>query len=172
MSKTVQLSCLVFTVFSLMGCNSSGEGATPGASAKAGSGAPPAAAAPASKLPELVEMKNEKRGFSFKVPKTTKADPGGDSYSWDTMQIMVEMSMEPVAKAEDMMKVVVDSLKEGAKIESTTKGNVMISHWKQTQGPAHAVCSQAGKSVVVRLAFEPDHKDIAMAICESLRIDK
>jgi hypothetical protein len=158
---------------SLVACNSSGEGAAPHASpsGKAQTGAP-AAAAQGAKVPELVEMKNDKRKFSFKVPKDTKVDAAGDSYNWDTMRIMVEPTVAPVAKVEDLMQVVVGSLKEGAKIDSTTAGDVLISTWQQKDGPAHIVCGQAGKSVVIRAAYEPSHKDVALAICKSLRIDK
>ena len=173
MIQSLRIGSLVVAMASLAACNSPGEGAASNASpsGKAQTGAP-GAAAQGAKVPELVEMKNEKRKFSFKVPKDTKANPGGDSYTWNTMQIMVEPTMAPVAKVEDLMQVVVGSLKEGAKIDSKTEGDVLISTWQQTDGPAHIVCGQAGKSVVIRAAYEPSHKDVALAICKSLRIDK
>jgi hypothetical protein len=173
MIQSLRIGSLVVAIASLVACNSSGEGAASNASpsAKAQPGAP-GAAGQGAKVPELVEMKNDKRHFTFKVPKDTKADPSGDSYSWDTMQIMVEPTMEPVAKAEDLMKVVVGSLKDGAKIDSKTEGDVLVSIWQQPQGPMQIVCGQVGKSVAVRASYEPSHKDIALAICKSLRIEK
>lgn len=175
MIQPVRIGAVLLTVVSLVACGSSGEGGSPGGSAsgKPTAGATGAAPAPlGAKVPELVDMKNEKRKFSFKVPKDTKADPGGDSYSWDTMQILVETPMAPVAKAEDLMQVVVASLKDGAKIDYKTEGDVLIAIWQQPKGPMHAVCGQAGKAVAVRASFEPDHKEIALAICKSLRIEK
>src|SRR5512133_2348813 len=156
MIQSFRIGSLVIAMASLAACNSSGEGAASNASpsAKAQPGAP-GAAAQGAKIPELVEMKNEKRKFSFKVPKDTKADPGGDSYNWNTMRIMVEPTMAPVAKVEDLMQVVVGSLKEGAKIDSKTEGDVLLSTWQQTDGPMHIVCGQAGRSVVIRAAYEP-----------------
>ena len=170
MIQSLRIGSLVVAMASLVACNSSGEGAAANASPSAK--AQPGAAAQGAKIPELVEMKNDKRHFTFKVPKGTKADPGGESYSWDTMQILVEQTMEPVAKAEDLMKVVTGSLKDGAKIDSRTEGDVLVSVWQQPQGPMQIVCGQVGKSVAVRASYEPSHKDIALAICKSLRIEK
>jgi hypothetical protein len=168
-SISMNMSVLIAVAsMSLLACGKSEkEGAASasasGATAKAG------AAEQGTKVPELVEMKNEKRQFSFQVPKGTKADASGDSYSWDTMQILVEIPLAPIAKVDDLMQVVVGSLKEGAKIESKTEGDVLIASWKQPSGPMHMVCGQTGKSVVVRVSFEPTHKEIALAMCKSLR---
>jgi hypothetical protein len=159
----------------LSACGSSTEGGAASGSAKASSAAAAkgsaAPTAEAKKAPELVDVKNEKRKLSFKAPKDLKSDPSGDSYSWDTMQIMVEQTMDPIAKNEDLMKVAPGTTTEGATPESSTEGEVLISSWKQKEGPAWAVCGQKGKSVALRLGFEPAHKDVAMGICKSLKVD-
>ncbi len=159
----------------LSACGSSTEGSAASGSAKASS-APAAkgSAAPtaeAKKAPELTEVKNDRNKLTFKAPNNLKANDGGDSYSWDTMQIMVEKTMDPVAKNEDLMKVAPGTTTEGATIDSSAEGEVLISSWKQKDGPAHAICGQKGKTAALRLMFEPDHKDVAMGICKSLKVD-
>jgi len=172
MIRPVQICSCVIAMVCLAACNPSGDGATPNPKASAGAKAPAGPTAQGAKGPEFVEMKNDKRHFSFKVPKGTKADASGDSYSWDTMQILVEVTLAPVAKADDLMQVVVGSLKDGAKIDSKSEGDVLISSWQQPNGPMQIICGQTGKLVAVRASFEPDHKEIALAMCKSLRIDK
>jgi hypothetical protein len=174
MLNNVRVLAAVFALVSAVGCDSSGGGAAATGSAKSGPAAPVSAAAtakPTAAAPEMDELKNEKRKLSFKAPKGTKADAGGESYTWDTMQIIVESTMEPVAKHEDLMKIVPGSGKEGAAIEATSEGEVLISSWREKDGPAHAVCGQKGKSAALRLSFEPDHKSIALAMCKSLRVE-
>lgn len=175
MIHPVRIGAVLLTVVSLVACGSSGEGGSPGGSASGKPTAGATGAAPAAtgaKVPELVDMKNDKRKFTFKAPKDTKADAGGDSYQWDTMQIMVEVTPAPVAKGEDLMQVVMASLKDGAKIDYKTEGEVQIAMWQLPKSPMNMVCGQTGKSVALRIALEPDHKDIALAMCKSLRIEK
>jgi hypothetical protein len=94
---------------SLVACNSTGEGtaSTASPSAKAASGAP-GPTAQGAKMPELVEMKNDKRHFSFKVPTGTKADASGESYisatrirgamcHWPSVMIALLPSENPIA---------------------------------------------------------------------------
>lgn len=146
-----------------LACGSEGGG-SPKASSSAG------AAATAKPL-DLEDVKNEKRKFSFKGPKGIKADASGDSYQWDTMQIMVEQPEAALEKNEDLMKVVVGSGKDGATLENGAEGAVLVTSWKQKDGPAHMVCGQKGKTVALRIMHEPDHKAQASAICKSLKVD-
>lgn len=174
----ISLRAVSFVAFACLAACGSDSGsaassAKPASSAAAkSSGAAATSAAPAAKAaPELVEVKNDKRKLSFKAPKDIKADPGGESYSWNTMQILVEQTLEPIAKNDDLMKVAPGTTTEGATPEASTEGDVLISTWKQKEGPAWAVCGQKGKSVALRIAFEPDHKDIALGMCKTLKAE-
>ena len=73
---------------------------------------------------------------------------------------------------EDLMQVVMASVKDGAKIDYKTEGEVQIAMWQLPKSPMNMVCGQTGKSVALRIALEPDHKDIALAMCKSLRVEK
>src|SRR5678815_3578088 len=71
---------------------------------------PPATAAPApAAAVELEEVKNEKLGYTIKVPKgseTKMADGNGGMYTKDTMIINVEPSGVKIASADDVLRAV------------------------------------------------------------------
>ncbi|HTJ85447.1 MAG TPA: hypothetical protein VL400_27200 [Polyangiaceae bacterium] len=169
-ASAVALTCLAACGSDSGGAASSAKPST-SAAAKSSAVAATSAAPAANAAPELAEVKNDKRKLSFKAPKDLKADAGGESYSWGTMQIMVEQTLEPIAKNEDLMKVAPGTTTEGATPEASTEGDVLISTWKQKEGPAWAVCGPKGKSVALRIAFEPEHKEIALGMCKSLKAD-
>lgn len=134
----------------------------------------PAASATATAAPkpkqEYEELKNDKLGYSIKVPKgakTTMADQNGGSYSWDTMLILVHPTGEPLASADDVQKGIV--VPDGAKPEKATEGDLFLVTLKMDKGPYDVAIGKKGAKFIAQCKAEPDHKEIALEVCKSIK---
>lgn len=144
-----------------LGCDKPSDGGKPAASSTATAAAKP--------KQEYEEVKNDKLGYSIKLPKgakTTMADANGGSYGWDTMMILVHPTAEPLASADDVQKGVV--LGE-AKPEKATEGDLFLVTLKVDKGPYDVAVGKKGTKFIAQCKAEPDHKEIALEVCKSIK---
>lgn len=128
---------------------------------------------PASAKPELEEVKSEKIGFTLKVPKGTKADAevaGTASYKWDTMIINVEPTTAELKSPDDLMTKAVDPA--DGKVDKKTEGDAFIVIIEKPSNPVHVFAGPKGAKLQSHCVAEPDHKDLAVEICSSLKSTK
>ena len=118
----------------------------------------------------MKEFKSDKHKVTFKAPADTKDGGTGESFSWKTMQIIVEGTL-PISKEEDLVKTANPDTIQGVKMDSATVGDLFITTYQEKQGPAHAVCGKKGTSVDMRISFEPQDKNVGLAICKSFKIE-
>jgi hypothetical protein len=140
----------------------------------AGSSASSASAAASGEPKKKVEMQdvtNDKLGYIIKLPKELKSSSGdenGGSYGWDTMMIFVEPT-EEIAKDDD---VHAGADLNGAKVEKKTVGDSFVSIVEKPKSPVLVYGGPKGGKIRARCMAEPDHKDLAVEICSSLRVVK
>jgi hypothetical protein len=171
---------LIATAAALAGCGSEPAGA--GSAAPAGSGvaapksagagkstaATPAAPAAPAKV-ELEESKNDKMGYSIKIPKGAKtemADQNGGMYGYDTMVIKVDPVAQPLAKEDDLLRGVnID----GATVDKKQEGDVLIAIVTKPSSPLSVFAGPKGAKFAAQCMSEPQHKELALQICPSIQ---
>lgn len=142
-----------------------GQGGSSASSASA------AASGEAKKKVEMQDVSNDKLGYIIKLPKDLKSSSGdenGGSYGWDTMMIIVEPTTE-ITKDDD---VHAGADLVGSKVEKKTVGDSFVSIVEKPQSPVHVYGGPKGGKIRARCMAEPQHKDLAVEICSSLRVVK
>lgn len=146
--------------------------AAPAASADAkGIGKAPAAEAKPAK-PQLEEVKNDAMGYTLKIPKgstTTMADANGGSYGFDTMVIMVGPTGMEIKTVDDVLAGV--NTADG-KVEKKEAGDVVYAVVEAPSSPVKIYAGPKGKKIASTCMAEPDHKDLAIEICTSIKSTK
>ncbi len=178
-------ACAVLMLFAAVGCGSDNNAASSSATAAASAGKPasssasmasakPSAApdkpsAPPPGKAELEESKNEKMGYSIMLPKgttTSSADGNGASYGYDTMVILVSPTAMGNSKPDDLLRGVnVD----GAKVEKLTEGDMFYAIVVKDKAPYNLLAGPKGSKFMAQCMGEPGVKDLAKAVCGSIK---
>jgi hypothetical protein len=146
-----------------------------GGPAAGGSSAPAAAAKPGEKPAaaaakvELEEVKNEKMGYTLKLPKgasTSMSDENGGMYMHDTMIISVGPVGVAIANADDVLRGVST---EGGTVEKKTEGDAFIAIVTKPNSPINIYAGPKGAKIASHCMAEPSMKDLGIQICASLK---
>lgn len=143
--------------------------AATGAGSAKPSAAPAASAAPPAGKPDLEEVKNEKMGYSIMLPKgstTASSDQNGGSYAHDTMVIMVSPTGVPNGKPDDLLRGVNT---DGGKVEKTTEGDMFVATVVKDNAPYNLLAGPKGAKFMAQCMSEPSDKDLAKAVCSSIK---
>jgi hypothetical protein len=136
------------------------------------------ASAPAPAAGELEEVKNDKGGYSIKLPKgheSSKSDETGGSYTSGTLIVTVtslaKIDAAPaVAKVDDVLRAVNTGT---GKVEKKTVGDVFVAVVTQTDVPMNSIYSGVkGGKVTAHCMAEPKDTATAEQICSSLKLLK
>ena len=87
------------------------------------------------------------------------------------MIIDMFVPFDPAKSNDILFATAAESTRRGAERKDMNEDSIIISQWKQQDGPMWTVCAVEGKRPILIIASEPAHKDVVLAGCKSLKVD-
>ncbi len=131
----------------------------------------PAADKPAAEV-TLEEVKNEGLGYTIEIPKGAEQamnDANGGMYTKDTMIIKVDPLGVETKTADDLLRAV--NTGDG-KVDKKEQGDLFVVVVEKEASPVNIYAGPKGAKFAAHCMAEPDHKDLAMQICTSIKAAK